>query len=143
MTKTNKRSIEQILEDLSYAFASPESRAFTTYIGEKNYRKAKNMLLKKIDADEATIVMNHFKKEVKKKFILVEMTYEDFKIKYPYNPDMDFDEFIDEIVINYRGHITSSCLMNSLYHKDEWCVFIENRFIKVQDVDQIWFIEKK
>lgn len=143
MTETNKRSIEEILEDLSYSFASPEAESFMTYIGEKNYIKAEKMLLTKITAIEATLVINHFKNEVEKKFNLVEMTYEDFKIKYPYNPDMDSHEIVDEIVVNYRGHITSSCLIKSRYEPNEWCIFITKNLIKVKDVDQIWFIEKK
>jgi len=41
MTKT----VEEILEDLSYSFASPEAEALHEYIREKKFQKAKKLLL--------------------------------------------------------------------------------------------------
>ena len=34
MSEIKEKSIEEILEDLSYSFASPEAESFMTYIGE-------------------------------------------------------------------------------------------------------------
>lgn len=139
MTEINKRSIEKILEDLSFAFASPESSEFTSYIGEKNYRKAKDMLIKKIDADEATIVINHFKNEVKKKFKLLEMSYEEFNIKFPYTGVNSKQQ----VSVNYRGEIISAYLKKGYEYTDGWIIYVGHNEVALKDVDQIWFIEKK
>lgn len=139
MIETNKRSIEKILEDLSYAFASPEAEEFMRSIREKNYRKAKNMLLKKIEPAEATIIINHFKKEVKNKFVLTEITHEEFNTKYPYNTQ----EIKQKVVVNYRGEILSSYLEESYYNKNTWCIHVRCEEIEISSVDQIWIVEKK
>lgn len=139
MTEINKRSIEKILEDLSFAFASPESSEFTAYIGEKNYRKAKNMLIKKIAADEATLVINHFKNEVKNKFTLVEMTYEEFNIKYPYTGVNSKHQ----VSVNYRGEMISAYLKKGYEYTDGWIIYVGHNEVALKDVDQIWIVEKK
>jgi len=139
MTETNKRSIEKILEDLSFAFASPESSEFTSYISKKNYRKAKNMLIKKIDADEATIVINHLKNEVKKKFKLVEMSYEELKIKYPYTGVNSKHQ----VSVNYRGEMISAYLKKGYEYTDGWIIYVGHNEVALKDVDQIWIVEKK
>lgn len=134
-----EKSIEKILEDLSFVLASPEASEFTTCISEKNYRKAKNMLMKKIDADEATLVINHFKNEVKKKFILIEMTYEEFNIKYPYS-EINTKQ---QVSVNYRGQMVSAYLKKGYEYPDSWVIYIGHNEVAIKDVDQIWIVEKK
>lgn len=139
MKEINKRSIEKILEDLSFAFASPESSEFTTYITEKNYRKAKNILIKKITTDEATLVINHFKNEVKKKFKLVEMSYEEFDIKFPYTGI----NIKNQVVVNYRGEMVTAYLKKGYMYPDVWIIYVGHNEVSIKDVDQIWLVEKK
>jgi hypothetical protein len=139
MTETKEKSIEEILEELSFAFASPEASEFTTYIAEKNYRKAKNMLLKKIAADEATLVINHFKSEIKKKFNLVEMSYEEFNIKFPYTGVNSKQQ----IVVNYRGEMVSAYPKKGYIYPDGWIIYVGHNEVAIKDVDQIWLVEKK
>lgn len=139
MTEIKEKSIEKILENLSYAFASPEASEFTTYIAEKNYRKAKNMLMKKIDAGEATLVINHLKNEVKKKFKLIEMTYEEFNIQYPYTGVRSKQQ----VVVNYRGEMVSAYLTKGYVYPDGWVIYIGHNEVAIKDVDQIWIVEKK
>lgn len=139
MKEINKRSIEKILEDLSFAFASPEASEFTTYIAEKNYRKAKNILIKKITTDEATLVINHFKNEVKKKFKLVEMSYEEFDIKFPYTGI----NIKNQVVVNYRGEMVTAYLKKGYMYPDVWIIYVGHNEVSIKDVDQIWLVEKK
>lgn len=139
MTEIKEKSIEKILEDLSYALASPEASEFTTYIAEKNYRKAKNILIKKITTDEATLVINHFKNEVKKKFKLVEMSYEEFDIKFPYTGI----NIKNQVVVNYRGEMVTAYLKKGYMYPDVWIIYVGHNEVSIKDVDQIWLVEKK
>lgn len=132
-----EKNIETILEELSYAFATPEAEEFISYINEKNYRKAKTMLLKKIEASDAALIIKHFKDKVKNKFKLVETTYDDFEKKYPYNGVISSVQ----VVVNYRSQMCSGYL--SIAYGKEWSIYIENNFVRVKDVDQLWLVEKK
>jgi hypothetical protein len=134
-----ENDIETILEDLSYAFASPESADFMRLLGEKNYTKAKKMLLKKIDPDSATLVIKHFKALAKSKFSLVEVTYEEFKNKHPYTNSISDVQ----IVINYRAGIVSGVLSRTYFGENEWSIFIGSNQVLIKDADQIWCVENK
>lgn len=139
MTQIKENNVETILEKLSYAFASPEAEDFMRCIREKNYRKAKNLLLKKIEPDHANLVINHFKKEVKNKFKLTEITHEEFIKKYPF----DGKDIKQKIIVNYRGEMISSYIEESYYNKKTWCIHVQAEEIEIKAVDQIWLVEKK
>lgn len=137
MTNGKERNVEEILENLRYAFATPEAEEFMYCINEKNYRKAKNMLLKKIEDSEASLIIKHFKNKIKNKFKLVEKTYDDFDKEYPCNGVLS----PVQVVVNYRSQIYSGCLYKS--DGKESSIYIGNRVVKIKDVDQIWLVEKK
>lgn len=130
--------IETILEKLSYLFSSPEGEDFKLLIHKKHYKEAESILLKKINIEDTNIVINYFKNKFNNKFKLVEHTYEEFKIKHPY------EGFIVNvrITINYRGDIFSSNLYRNYEGVEEWNVSIGNQQILVKDLDQIWLMEK-
>lgn len=134
-----EKNIETILEDLRYEFASPEAEAFMRCLGEKNYTKAKRMLLKKIDPDSATLVIKHFKALAKNKFSLVEVTYEEFKNKHPYTNGISDVQ----VVINYRAGIVSGVLSRSFFGENEWSIFVGSNQVLIKDADQIWCVENK
>lgn len=135
-----EKDIETLLEELSYAFASPEAQAFMAWLGEKNYRKAKTMLLKKIDKEDAELVIKYFKSKAKTKFKLVEITYEEFKNKHPYTDNKSFSNI--QIVVNYRSEIISGYLSRSFSAVPEWGIYIGSHLVAIKDVNQIWFIDK-
>jgi hypothetical protein len=135
-----EKNIETILEELSYAFASPESQAFMECLGDKNYRKAKTMLLKKLDKEDAELVIKYFKSKAKTKFKLVEITYEEFKNKHPYTDDRSFSNI--QIVVNYRSEIISGYLSRSFSTESEWGIYIGSNWVAIRDVNQIWVIDK-
>jgi hypothetical protein len=137
MTNIKERNVEDILDDLRYAFATPEAEDFMFCINEKNYRKAKNMLLKKIEASDAALVIKHFKDKVKNKFKLVEITYNDFERNYPYNGVISSVQ----VVVNYRSQMCSGYL-STAYGK-EWSIYIGHNVVRLKDVDQLWLVEKK
>jgi hypothetical protein len=135
-----EKNIEAILEDLSYAFASPESQAFMECLGDKNYRKAKTMLLKKLNKEDTELVIKYFKSKAKNKFKLIEVSYEEFKNKHPYTDDRSFSNI--QIVVNYRSEIISGYLSRSFSAEPEWYIHIGRNSVAIRDVNQIWVIDK-
>lgn len=131
--------VDQILEDLSYSWATPEAQHFHSLIKENKKSTAKNMLRKE-NLSEAQIkaVMNYFSKQLQEKKKLIEyFSYE-------------FDNFSvdDDILVSYGGDIFSSKVYRDdtrvVFHNTS-CFFDKNSisWVPLSKAKQIWKIEKQ
>lgn len=129
--------IQELLNKLSYCFATPEAETFNSYINNNKISKAKKMLLEYITEEEADLVIKSLKKETEKLFKLIPITYEKFIKEYPYSEDIPDIK----LIVNHKGHISNGILfgpprLNS--NKNEWYIYTNNDCIRLKNVSQIW-----
>lgn len=135
MTKNNQENINIMLSELGYLFSTPEAEYFHYNLNNKNYEKAKDMLLKKSNLEYAIAVIDYFKNKLNEKFKLIEKNYEDFHIDNLLNKDAS----TNKVIVNYRGNIINSYLYCD---NTEFFIYSEYGKILLKDVEQIWIIEK-
>lgn len=143
MSDYEERTAEDIIDELSYAWSSPEAEHFHHLLEEENISEAKKMLLEYYEEDEAQIVLDHFKKKMNRKFEIVPTSIEEIEREFP--PVEYADKETPNLLCNIKGNIVKTYLYNNGYKKpnDFWSVFYESQgFIKFDktNVFQVWKI---
>lgn len=123
------RSVDEILDDLSYSMASPEAQAIFESIQSKNYAYAKKALKKYLENDEVNLVLNFYKKKHEQKYELVEIEVKDINIK----------DFKTEYLFKVGEQISKSTL-EPYNNDDDIRFYLTPNFYKLKQAQQIWKI---
>lgn len=131
MTETKEINVEQLLDDLSYSWSTPEAEDFHWKIREKKFDSAKRMLEKEdLNKEEVKAIMKYFKNKFSAKKKLTEY------FSFEWN---DFKEG-DEVLVSYGGGLHYSKLYQNL--RGEGLVFYTSReSVEIHKAIQIWKVE--
>lgn len=125
----NKVKVDEILEDLSYRFSTPEALEFYRAINAGNFSKAKAMLANELSDQDAGMLMEYLIAEKKQKYNLTEFPFKDLSL-------LKED---DSVVLNYSGIIVHSKLYLS---RESLCFYYDNSFISISKAQQLWLVKK-
>lgn len=125
----NKVKVDEILNDLSYRFSTPEASDFYRAINEGKFSKARTMLAKEISEEDVNILMEYLIAEKKQKYALNE---------FPLKEVGSLKEG-DSVVLNYSGIVLHSKLYMS---NNNLCFYYDSTFITISKVQQIWLVTK-
>lgn len=140
MTEKNKEEqvldIEEILEDLSYSWSTPEAQDFHHKVRNKKYTSAKKMLEKEgLSKEQVEVVIKYFKNQFSSKRKLIEYfpsEYENLTTK-------------DELLVSYGGTITATVISKEERYTgfQENCFYYrEEGFVPLKNAIQVWKVEK-
>lgn len=129
------RDIDDLLNELGYAFSTPEAEDFSYAINSKNYKKARKMLSAHFEKEEMEAIVSYFKKNSKRKYVLQEIAYEDFELM------STNDKFSNNFIVNYQGNLVSTNATDLL--KGQVSFYFNGDFINFDKADQIWISTKK
>lgn len=129
------KDIDDLLNELGYAFSTPEAEDFSYAINSKNYKKARKMLSKHFEKEDMEIIISYFKNNSKRKYVLQEIFYENFELM---STD---DKFANNFIVNYQGNLISTNATDVI--KGQFSFYFNGNFINFNKADQIWLSIKK
>lgn len=134
-TETEVLDVNQLLEDLSYSWSTPEAQDFHYKVRNKSYTNAKRMLEKEgLSKEQVDVIIKYFKNQFSAKRKLIE-----------YSP-FEFENFTetDNLLVSYGGTIFATGVRkeekytgykgNCFYHSGEGYVPLEKAI-------QVWKVE--
>lgn len=127
------RSVQEILDDLSYSMASPEADAIYYDMKIGDYKEARKMLKKYLDKDELDLVINFFKNKNNTKYQLVEIKASDITPNdYSANYLFKLGTSLIQSNVYGPGEISSTLNEPSFYAEHDWH--------PIEKAQQIWRI---
>jgi hypothetical protein len=119
--------VKQILEELSYRFSSPEAEMFYKLLLNKEYKKAKKMLLEHISDIEAEAIIKYIDDLNTQKINLVEI-----------NPKLiEKVEGDKEYIFKFGKEMVKSQIY---FINNEFSFYAVREFVSVDKAMQIWEI---
>lgn len=119
------KTVEELLEDLGYCFATPEAEQFNRHILAKKFAQARKMLKPYVSLDEANAVIDYIHK---KNTCNVKLT------------EIDKSEIVEDVQYVIR-------VGQNISHTMPWerngvlSFYIQPDFVSVNDISQVWKIE--
>lgn len=144
---SQSRSIEELLTDLSYSFATPEAEHFFRLIQEKKYSQAKKMVRKYYSEEDTQKVIEYHRNLASREYSFQEISVTDFFERFPfkeYQMTREVNIFLRptiDVILNYRGQILATQLRASPFDKD-WMFWKDAEQLPLAKVKQIWLVNK-
>ena len=120
--------IEQILDDLSYSFSTPEAVELHSYIADKKFNKAKKILLDHTDIETAQRIIEHIHIKNTKKIIFEEIDM----------VSLNVNDLEQKYLFSYGGELYSGKLYSG---KNGLWFWANSSMIDLNKVNQIWKIK--
>lgn len=141
-----ERTVEDMINELGYAWSSPEAEHFHSLLQDKNTTEAKEMLLEYYEEEEAQMILDYFQKKMDRKFNIIQTSIEEIEKEFP--PVVCAGQETPELLCNIKGTLVKTYLYNNGYDKpnDFWSVFYEPKgFIRFDksNVFQVWKVVEK
>ena len=130
MIEAKEINVEQLLDDLSYSWSTPEAEDFNYKIKASEFDSAQIMLEKEgLNKEEIKAIMKYFKDKFCAKRKLTEYL------------SSEWDNFKegDEVLISYGGGLHYSILYKNPY--GEGLVFYVRESVEIHKAIQIWKVE--
>lgn len=136
MNNEKKIDVDEILEDLSYSWSSPEAKDFQEKVKQEKYKSAEKMLKDEgLNKKEVEAVMNYFKEKYHAKKVLVEILPQDY----------DTLKDKDNVLVSYGNILFSTTISNeeNYTHYKGNCFFDKDayHFVPLKQATQVWKIE--
>lgn len=140
MTEQNQKTevkekvldVQEIIEELSYSWSTPEAQHYHELVRNKKYAQAQKMLAKEdLDKESVDLVMNYFKQQMHGKKKLVEY--------YPSEYENLTEK--DNILVSYGGTMTPTQISNMNDSRGTCFYFSGEGFVPVKKAIQIWKVE--
>ena len=124
------KSVEDILEDLSYSFSTPEAQGLQLLIIEKKFAKATKMLLKYTSAADAKRVIDYFHEKNTRKIELVEITIKDIVLG---NEKLEY-------LFKIGTKVAKSSVFKIHHDSLDYNIYIGGQMFLLKQVNQVWKI---
>lgn len=131
--QNNQEKITLIIDKLEQSFSQPESNDFIYFIKNNNISSATKMLKDILNSQDSKLIINHFKNEFNKQFILT-----DTKKDYSHLNEND------NILVSYGGKIFKTKVILSQKTDITFKAFVEPdsyRSLPLDKASQIWSID--
>lgn len=136
----NKNEVEvldvnQLLEDLSYSWATPEAQDFHYKVRNKNYTSAKKMLAKEgLSKAQIDVIIKYFKNQFTAKRKLIEY--------YPSEYENLTEK--DELLVSYGGTIIATGVRKEeryTRYKGNCFYYTGEGYVPLEKAIQVWKVE--
>jgi hypothetical protein len=125
-----EKSVQDILEDLSYSFATPEAQELHRLIFDKKFAKAKKMLLEYISEVDAKRVIDYFHEKNTRKIQLVEITVKDIVL------GNEKQQYLFKI----GDQLAQSSVFKLHHDSPDYSIYMSGQMFSLKQVNQVWKI---
>ena len=122
------QTVEEILEELSYSFATPEAQELHRLIFDKKFAKAKKMLLKYISPEDSKRVIDYFHQKNTKKIELIEINVKDIVLG---NEKQQY-------LFKVGSQLAQSPVFKLHHDSTDYSIFMGGEMFSLKQVTQVW-----